>query len=127
MSKNQKAKNTSFDGNDDGEEIAGKGHNRPGGIAVDELRSIARRYVKLNDEKSAIADDMKDIMAEAKGKGFDVKILRQAIKLMEIDSSDRDENFVKLDAYARALGFSILDLEPAELPLRGEDVDDAED
>lgn len=120
MSKKQAKKKPSFDGSDDDGEIAGQGHNRPGGVAVEKLQSLVKRYEKLEEEKQAIAADMRDVMQEVKGNGFDTKVFRAMVKMRQMDSAERDEYFTLLDAYARALGFSILDLEPAELPVMEE-------
>lgn len=77
---------------------------RVGGIAVDQLRTIIERIEKLEEEKAAIATDIKDVFAEAKGNGFDVKGIRAILKLRKIDASERDEQETILDTYRRALG-----------------------
>ncbi|MEI6729687.1 MAG: DUF2312 domain-containing protein [Pseudomonadota bacterium] len=75
-----------------------------GGIAVDQLRSIIERVEKLEEEKANISSDIKDVFAEAKGNGFDVKILRQIIRLRKKDAAEREEEESILDTYKRALG-----------------------
>lgn len=75
-----------------------------GGVAVEQLRSIVQRVEKLEEDKSAIAADIRDVFAEAKGNGFDVKAIRQVIKLRKMDASDREEQELVLDTYRRALG-----------------------
>lgn len=75
-----------------------------GGIAADQLRSIIERIEKLEEEKSGIAADIKDIFAEAKGNGYDVKTLRKVISLRKKDAAERDEEEYLLDTYRRALG-----------------------
>jgi uncharacterized protein (UPF0335 family) len=80
------------------------GHNRTGGIAADQLRSIIERVERLEDEKAGIASDIKDIYAEAKGNGYDVKTLRKVISLRKIDASERNEQEHLLDTYLGALG-----------------------
>jgi uncharacterized protein (UPF0335 family) len=110
MSKKQTRK-TSFE-EVDNDAPAKPGHNQPGGIAREKLNSIVKRWEKLEEEKQGIAADQRDIMAEAKGEGFDTKIVRACIKLRAIASQEREEYFALLDTYARALGFSILDLDP---------------
>lgn len=74
------------------------------GIAAAQLRSIIERVERLEEEKKGLADDIRDIMAEAKGQGFDIKIIRQIIKLRKMDGSDRQEQETLLDLYKAALG-----------------------
>ncbi|HYH18205.1 MAG TPA: DUF2312 domain-containing protein [Azospirillum sp.] len=74
------------------------------GIAAAQLRSIIERVERLEEEKKGLADDIRDIMAEAKGQGFDIKIIRQIIKLRKMDQSDRQEQETLLDLYKAALG-----------------------
>ena len=57
-----------------------------GGIAVDRLRSLIERIERLEEEKKAIAGDIRDIFAEAKSAGFDVKVMREILKLRKMDS-----------------------------------------
>ncbi|MEK9722570.1 MAG: DUF2312 domain-containing protein [Rhodospirillaceae bacterium] len=75
-----------------------------GGVAGDRLRTIIERIERLEEEKKALSDDIREIYAEAKGAGFDVKVLRQVIRLRKMDSSDRNEMEAILDVYKRALG-----------------------
>ncbi|KAB2863291.1 MAG: DUF2312 domain-containing protein [Bauldia sp.] len=75
-----------------------------GGIARDQLKSIVERIEKLEEEKKAIADDIKEVFAEAKANGFDVKTLRQVIRLRKQDTSERQEQEALLDLYLHALG-----------------------
>jgi uncharacterized protein (UPF0335 family) len=77
-----------------------------GGIASDRLRTIIERVERLEEEKAALAEDIKEIFSEAKAAGFDVKILRQVIRLRKLDSSDRQEQEAILDLYKRALDMS---------------------
>lgn len=74
-----------------------------GGIAVDRLRSLIERIERLEDEKKAIASDIRDIFAEAKSAGFDVKIMRTILKLRKMDAADRDEQEFLLETYRKAL------------------------
>lgn len=74
-----------------------------GGIAADRLRSLIERIERLEEEKKAIASDIRDIYAEAKGAGFDVKIMRAVIKLRKMNAADRDEQEFLLDTYKKAL------------------------
>lgn len=75
-----------------------------GGVAGDQLRSIIERVEKLEEEKAAIATDIREVFAEAKANGFDVKAMRQIIKLRKMDHSERDEQEHMLDLYKRVLG-----------------------
>ena len=77
-----------------------------GGIASDHLRSFIERIERLEEEKAAIAADIKDVYAEAKGTGFDVKIMRQLIRLRKMEDHDRSEQEEVLDLYKRALGMN---------------------
>ncbi len=76
-----------------------------GGIAADRLRSLIERIERLEEEKKAIASDIRDIYAEAKGAGFDTKIMKAIIKLRKMNAADRDEQDMLLDTYRRALDF----------------------
>lgn len=75
-----------------------------GGIAVDRLRSLIERIERLEEEKKAIARDIRDIFAEAKSAGFDVKVMREILKLRKMDAADRDEKELLLETYCEALG-----------------------
>jgi uncharacterized protein (UPF0335 family) len=75
-----------------------------GGIAGDRLKSFIERIERLEEEKKALASDIKEVYAEAKGTGFDVKIMRQVIRLRRMDKDDLDEQETLLDVYRRALG-----------------------
>lgn len=73
------------------------------GIAADRLRSLIERIERLEEEKAGIASDIRDIYAEAKGAGFDVKIMRAIIKLRKMNSADRDEQDNLIEIYRNAL------------------------
>ena len=75
-----------------------------GGIAVDRLRSIIERVERLEEERKALAGDIKDIFAEAKSAGFDVKVIRQIISLRKKEPAEVEEQETLLDLYRRALG-----------------------
>jgi len=75
-----------------------------GGVAGDRLRTIIERIERLEDEKKALSDDIREIYSEAKGAGFDIKIIRQIVRLRKMDASDRSEMEQVLDVYKRALG-----------------------
>ena len=74
-----------------------------GGIAVDRLRSLIERIERLEEEKADIASDIRDIFAEAKSAGFDVKIMKTVIKLRKMNAADRDEQELLLETYRKAL------------------------
>ena len=75
-----------------------------GGIAGERLRSFIERIERLEEEKRALSEDIKEVYAEAKGNGFDAKIMRQLIRIRRIDKDDLDEQETLLDIYKRALG-----------------------
>ena len=88
-----------------GGEKAPRAANDVGGIAADQLKSIVERIERLEEEKKALADDIKrEVYAEAKGNGFDTKILRKVISLRKRDRAELDEEETMLDVYLRALG-----------------------
>ena len=74
-----------------------------GGLAVDRLRSLIERIERLEEEQKALSSDIRDIFAEAKSAGFDVKIMRTIIKLRKMNAADRDEQETPLETYRRAL------------------------
>jgi uncharacterized protein (UPF0335 family) len=78
--------------------------NRVGGVAVDQLRSIIGRVEKLEEEKTGISADIREVFAEAKGNGFDIRAIRSIIRLRKMDASEREEQETILDTYRRALG-----------------------
>ena len=78
-------------------------NNIVGGINVNRLRSIIERIERLEEEKNSIAKDIKDVYTEAKGVGFDVKIMRAIIKLRKMNAADRDEQEFLIEAYRKAL------------------------
>ena len=75
-----------------------------GGISADRLKSFIQRIEKLNEDKAAIGEDLKEVYAECKGTGFDVKIVRQIIKLRAMDVEKRREADEILELYKAALG-----------------------
>ncbi len=75
-----------------------------GGIAADRLRSLIERIERLEEERRALASDIKDIFAEAKGAGFDVKVIRQIIRIRAQEPAEVEEQETLLDVYRRALG-----------------------
>lgn len=75
-----------------------------GGIAAEQLRSYIERIERLEEEKAGLAADIRDIYAEAKGTGFDTKIMRQILRLRKLEKEDRQEQEELLDLYKQALG-----------------------
>jgi uncharacterized protein (UPF0335 family) len=75
-----------------------------GGIAGAQLKSFIERIERLEDEKRALGEDIKEVYAEAKGTGFEPKIMRQLIKIRKMDKDEHDEQESLLDLYKRALG-----------------------
>ena len=75
-----------------------------GGVAGARLKSFIERIERLEEEKAAIADDIKDIYAEAKGTGFDTKTIRKIVSLRKIDTEKRREADDMLDLYKSAIG-----------------------
>ena len=73
-------------------------------IAADRLRSFIERVERLEEEKAAIMNDVKEVYAEAKGEGYDVKIMRQVVRIRKMDRADRQEAEALLDLYLNAIG-----------------------
>jgi len=73
-------------------------------FAKDQLRTIIERVERLEEEKKAIANDIRDVYAEAKGNGYDVKALRTVVRLRKQDKQEREEQEAILDTYLQALG-----------------------
>ena len=80
------------------------GHNSAGTVAADQLRQFILRIESLTEEKEALTADIREVFSEAKGNGFDVKVLREIIKLRKKDDSVRLEFEAILDTYKIALG-----------------------
>lgn len=77
-----------------------------GGVAADQLRAFIERIERLEEEKKALSDDISDIYSEAKGNGFDVKVMRQIVRMRKQDSNERQEMEAILDLYLHALGMA---------------------
>ena len=84
------------------------GHN---GVAADELRQFVERIERLEEEKAGIASDIRDVKAEAKGRGFDVKAITEIVRMRKQDAAERQEREAILETYMSALGML------ADLPL----------
>ncbi|MEN3952511.1 DUF2312 domain-containing protein [Iodidimonas sp. SYSU 1G8] len=74
-----------------------------GGIAAGQLKSIVERIERLEEEKKGLQEDIKDIYAEAKGNGFDPKIVRQVIRLRKMERADRQELEALVELYLAAV------------------------
>ena len=74
------------------------------GVAADRLRSFIERIERLEEEKAALTADVREVYAEAKAVGFDVKVMRQVVRLRKMDTADRRELEELLDLYMGALG-----------------------
>ena len=75
-------------------------------VAQDQIRAFIERIERMEEEKKAIADDIKEIYAEAKGIGFDTKVLRQIIRIRKQDHAERMEQEALLELYMTALGMA---------------------
>lgn len=75
-----------------------------GGISGARLKSIVERIEKLESDKAAVGEDLKEVYSEAKGTGFDVKIIRQIVRLRKIDEEKRRETEELLELYKAAIG-----------------------
>lgn len=98
--------------------IAAIGHNNPPegnmstSIAADELRLLIERVERLEEEKKALSDDIKDVYGEAKARGYDTRTMRECVKLRKLETHVRQEREALLDTYKAALG-----LDYCETPL----------
>lgn len=96
--------------------MSGAGHNSGGGdvhgVARDQLRAFIQRIERLDEEAKALNDDRKDVYGEAKGCGFDVKILKRVIAIRRQDRDQRLEEEAILETYLQALG--MIELPPGD-------------
>lgn len=74
------------------------------GFAKEHLQSFIERIERLEAEKKALADDIREVYSEAKGTGFDTKVMRQVVRLRKLESADRQEQEAVEDLYRNALG-----------------------
>lgn len=74
-----------------------------GGVASGRLKSLVERIERLEEEKAALAGDIREIYAEARGAGFDIKALRHVVRLRKMNEADRRQHEEILDTYRRAL------------------------
>lgn len=78
--------------------------DKPTNIAGERLRSIIERIERLEEERKALASDIKDIYSEAKSAGFDIKVIRQLIRIRKQEPAEVEEQETLLDVYRRAIG-----------------------
>lgn len=83
----------------------GMGHNS-GEFSQERLRSFIKRIEKLEEDKAAVGEDLKEVYSEAKGVGFDTKIIRQIIRLRKMEVEQRRENEELLELYKAAIGMA---------------------
>ena len=86
----------------------------PDSVAQDQLRAFIERIERLEEEKQAIAGDIKEVYAEAKGNGFDTKVLRTIIRIRKQDHAERMEQEALLELYMSALGMAAAPTEDEE-------------
>ncbi len=77
-----------------------------GNVSAERLRSLIERIERLEEERKALGSDIKDIFAEAKSAGFDVKVMRQLIRIRKQEPAEVEEQETLLDVYRRALGMN---------------------
>lgn len=85
---------------------AATGDDDDGAIASAQLRAFIERIERLEEEKKTVADDIKEVMAEAKGTGFDTKAIRTIIRMRKKDAAERQEEEAILELYMSALGMA---------------------
>jgi len=83
-------------------------------LAKDQLRQLVARIERLEEEKAAIAEDIREVYAEAKALGFDTKVLRKVIALRKRDPQEREEEAALIDLYMQALGMTPIERAIAE-------------
>lgn len=96
--------NTAVDEDDDEEQKLKTTSTRTVGTTADRLKNFIMRIERLEEDKKGIADDIKEVYGEAKGEGFDVKILRKVIALRKKDPEERAEEDELLELYMSAIG-----------------------
>ena len=77
-----------------------------GGVSADQLKSFIERIERLEEEKTEVQEQIKDVYSEAKGEGFDVKTMRQVVRLRKMKPHDRIEQEELLDLYKSAIGIA---------------------
>jgi len=82
------------------------GSTEVGGVAAAELRQFVERVERLEEEKSALANDVKEVFAELKSRGYDAKVVRQVLRIRKQDKAERQEQEAILELYLSALGMA---------------------
>jgi uncharacterized protein (UPF0335 family) len=77
-----------------------------GGVSSAQLKSFIERIERLEEEKAAVAEQIREVYGEAKGMGFDIKIIRQVLKIRKMEAQERYEQEELLDLYLSALGMT---------------------
>ncbi len=90
-----------------------------GGLSAEHLKQYIERLERLEEEKKNVAEDIKEVFAEAKGNGFDVKTMRQILKIRKVEANELEEQEYLLDTYKRALGM-LPQLDEDEAPAKAE-------
>ena len=75
-------------------------------VSDDQLRLFLERIERLEEEKKGISDDIRDVYSEAKGQGYDAKVMRQVVRLRKMETNDRQEMETILDLYKAAVGLA---------------------
>lgn len=86
-----------------------------GGVSSAQLKSFIERIERLEEEKAAVAEQIREVFGEAKGMGFDIKIIRQVVKIRKMETQERLEQEELLDLYLSALGMGTTPPSEAEL------------
>ena len=89
---------------EDDAKVASGGRGGSGRVAADQLRLFIERIERLEEEKKAIADDVRDVYAEAKANGYDPRIMRMVVRLRTMESHTRQEQDAILETYRAAIG-----------------------
>ncbi|MBN9533840.1 MAG: DUF2312 domain-containing protein [Alphaproteobacteria bacterium] len=76
------------------------------GFAAGQLKSLIERIERLEEERAALSADIREVYSEAKGQGFDTKVMRQVVRLRKLDTADRQEQDAVLELYLGALGMA---------------------
>lgn len=92
------------DDNTEGKSAAGGGTSDVGGVAGERLKSFVERIERLEEEKTALLEDIKEVYAELKGVGFDGKVVRKVVSLRKMETEKRREAEELLDLYKTAIG-----------------------
>ena len=85
-------------------DVETSGTSSPAGFTAGKLRSLIERVERLEEEKAALAADIREVYSEAKGEGFDTQIMRQVVRIRKLDRAERQEQEAVLDLYLSALG-----------------------